>query len=103
VNTGGHFDGSQVLHWAGGAGGRGLLLSGDSVTVVMDRRYVSFMYSYPNLIPLPATTVRQIVERLRPFAFERIYGGGDGRDVVSAGRDALERSADRYLRWLGER
>jgi len=103
VNTGGHFDGSQVLHWAGGAGGRGLLLSGDSVTVVMDRRYVSFMYSYPNLIPLPATTVRQIVERLRPFAFERIYGGWDGRDVVSAGRDALERSADRYLRWLGER
>ena len=101
VNTGGHFDGAQVLHWAQGAGGRGLLLSGDSVTVVMDRRFVSFMYSYPNLIPLPAATVRQIVERLRPFAFERIYGGWDGRDVLSAGRDALERSADRYIRRLG--
>jgi hypothetical protein len=45
--------------------------------------------------------VRQIVERLRPFAFERIYGGWDGRDVLSAGRDALERSADRYIRGLG--
>jgi hypothetical protein len=101
VNTGGHFEGSQVLHWAHGAGGRGLLLSGDSVTVVMDRRYVSFMYSYPNLIPLPAATVRRIVERLRPFAFERIYGGWDGRDVASAGREALERSADRYVQWLG--
>jgi hypothetical protein len=101
VNTGGHFDGAQVLHWAAGAGGRGLLLSGDSVTVVMDRRFVSFMYSYPNLIPLRAATVRQIVERLRPFAFERIYGGWDGRDVLSAGRDALERSADRYIRGLG--
>jgi hypothetical protein len=101
VNTGGHFDGAQVLHWSQGAGGRGLLLSGDSVTVVMDRRYVSFMYSYPNLIPLPAATVRRIVERLRPYAFERIYGGWDGRDVVSAGREALERSAERYVRWLG--
>jgi hypothetical protein len=77
------------------------LLSGDSVTVVIDRRFVSFMYSYPNLIPLSAATVREIVERLRPFAFERIYGGWDGRDVLSAGRDALERSADRYIRRLG--
>jgi hypothetical protein len=59
------------------------------------------MYSYPNNIPLPAATVRQIVDRLRPFAFERIYGGWDGRDVLTAGRDALERSADRYIRWLG--
>jgi glyoxylase-like metal-dependent hydrolase (beta-lactamase superfamily II) len=103
VNTGGHFEGSQVLHWAQGAGGRGLLLTGDSLTVVMDRRYVSFMYSYPNLIPLPASAVRRIVERLRPFPFERIYGGWDGRDVVAAGRDALERSADRYVHWLDDR
>jgi glyoxylase-like metal-dependent hydrolase (beta-lactamase superfamily II) len=101
VNTGGHFDGSQVLHWAAGADGRGLVLTGDSVAVSMDRRYVGFMYSYPNNIPLPAATVRQIVDRLRPFAFERIYGGWDGRDVLTAGRDALERSADRYIRWLG--
>ena len=34
--------------------------------VVPDRRYVSFMYSYPNLIPLPASTVRRIVEKLEP-------------------------------------
>jgi glyoxylase-like metal-dependent hydrolase (beta-lactamase superfamily II) len=100
VNTGGHFEGSQVLHWSAGAGGKGLLFTGDSVAVAMDRRYVSFMYSYPNNIPLPARTVRRIVERLRPFAFERIYGGWDGRDVVRAGREALERSADRYIRWL---
>ena len=52
INTGGHFEGSQVLHWAAGCDGQGALLTGDTVTVVMDRRYVSFMYSYPNLIPL---------------------------------------------------
>ncbi|HEV8536511.1 MAG TPA: MBL fold metallo-hydrolase [Candidatus Limnocylindria bacterium] len=102
VNTGGHFDGSQVLHWADGADGRGLLLSGDSVTVVMDRRFVSFMYSYPNLMPLSAETVRRIVDRLRPFRFERIYGAWDGREVVTGGRDALERSAERYIQRLGD-
>ena len=100
VNTGGHFDGSQVLHWADGADGRGVLLCGDSVTVVMDRRYVSFMYSYPNLIPLSPAVVRRIADRIRPFPFERIYGGWDGRDVVSGGPDAVERSAERYVRSL---
>ena len=31
---------------------------GDVLQVVQDRRFVSFMYSYPNYIPLPAATVR---------------------------------------------
>jgi glyoxylase-like metal-dependent hydrolase (beta-lactamase superfamily II) len=100
INTGGHFDGSTALHWAGGAEGRGLLFSGDSLTVVMDRRYLSFMYSYPNLIPLSAAAVRRIAASVRPFKFERIYGGWDGRDVVAGGNDAVERSAERYIRYL---
>lgn len=100
INTGGHFEGSTALHWAGGDGGRGILLVGDSLTVVQDRRYVSFMYSYPNLIPLPADSVRRIAASVRPFAFERIYGAWDGRTVSSAGKDAVERSADRYIKFL---
>ena len=100
INTGGHFEGSTALHWAGGDGGRGVLLVGDSLTVVQDRRYVSFMYSYPNLIPLPADAVRRIAASVRPFAFERIYGAWDGRTVSSAGKDAVERSAERYIKFL---
>lgn len=100
INTGGHFEGSVALHWASGVRGRGLLLVGDSLTVVMDRRYLSFMYSYPNLIPLPADAVRRIAASVRPFAFERIYGGWDGRHVISGGKDAVERSAERYIRFL---
>lgn len=100
INTGGHFAGSQVLHWASGADGEGLLLSGDSITVVMDRRYVSFMYSYPNLIPLSEAAVRRIVASVRPYRFERIYGAWDGREVTSAGADSVERSAERYIRYL---
>ncbi len=100
INTGGHFEGATALHWADGHEGRGLLLVGDSLTVVMDRRYVSFMYSYPNLIPLPAHAVRRIAASVRPFQFERMYGAWDGRTVVSGGNDAVERSAERYIRFL---
>jgi glyoxylase-like metal-dependent hydrolase (beta-lactamase superfamily II) len=100
INTGGHFEGAMVLHWAEGADGSGLLLSGDSVTVVMDRRWVSFMYSYPNLIPLPAAAVQRIADSLRPFPHARIYGAWDGREVTIGGPDAVERSAERYLRFI---
>lgn len=104
LNTGGHFDGAVALHWAAGAAGRGALLSGDTATVVMDRRYVSFMYSYPNLIPLGERAIQRIVETLRPYRFERIYGGWHGRVVPIEGSDAVERSAARYLQFIrGER
>jgi glyoxylase-like metal-dependent hydrolase (beta-lactamase superfamily II) len=102
IHTGGHFAGSQVLHWPAGHGGAGAILTGDSITVVMDRRYVSFMYSYPNLIPLGERAIRRIVESVRPFPFERIYGGWNGRIVSVEGADALERSAERYLRFIRE-
>jgi hypothetical protein len=101
LNTGGHFEGAAVLHWADGADGRGVLLSGDTATVVMDRRYVSFMYSYANLIPLPASAIDRIVNTLRPYPYERIYGGWNGRVVAVEGADAVERSAERYRRFIG--
>lgn len=97
VNTGGHFAGSTVLHWAAGSVGRGALLTGDSIAVVNDRRWVSFMYSYPNLIPLSDAEVGHIVDVLRPYRYERIYSLSEGRVTMSDGRAALERSAERYL------
>jgi hypothetical protein len=102
LRLGGHFDGGTVLHWPAGCDGRGALLSGDVVQVVQDRRWVSFMYSYPNLIPLPAQAIRRIVEALEPYAFERIYGAWWGR-VVEDGKSAVRRSAERYLRGIGAR
>jgi glyoxylase-like metal-dependent hydrolase (beta-lactamase superfamily II) len=101
VQCGGHFEGSAVLHWAAGAGGRGAILVGDTVTVVPDVRYVSFMRSYPNHIPLPADDVRKIVRAVRPYRFDRVYGGWWDRVMTSGGIDAVERSARRYLRWIG--
>ncbi len=45
ARIGGHFDGAAVLHWPAGSGGRGALLTGDTITVVQDRSWVSFMWS----------------------------------------------------------
>ena len=104
VLCGGHFPGSCVLHWAGGAEGRGALLTGDTITVVADRRWVTFMYSYPNLIPLGAEEVRRIVAAVEPFAFDRIYGGWHGSVVAADAKAAVRRSAQRYLAHIaGER
>src|SRR5205823_6667645 len=74
VRCGGHFEGGTVLHWAGGAGDKGALLTGDILQVVADRKHVSFMYSYPNYIPLPRAAVERIVRAVEPFAYDRIYG-----------------------------
>lgn len=97
IRCGGHFAGAQVLHWPEGAGGRGAMLAGDIIMVAQDRRYVSFMYSYPNLIPLPARAVRRIVAAVEPFAYDRIYGAWWERVVATDARAAVARSAARYI------
>jgi hypothetical protein len=104
ARIGGHFDGAAVLHWPAGSEGRGALLTGDTITVVQDRGWVSFMWSYPNLIPLDPATIEDIAHRVERFEFDRIYGGWWGRVVIHDGAAAVRRSADRYLaRLRGER
>ena len=100
VRTGGHFDGFQVLHWAAGAGGKGVLLAGDQPYVCADRRWVSFMWSYPNLVPLGPAAIRQVVTSLRPFAFDRLYGAFPDQVVAEDAKAVVDRSAARYLRQI---
>ena len=102
IRCGGHFEGGTVLHWPNGAGGNGVVLSGDIIYVVQDRRWVSFMYSYPNLIPLPGSKVRRIVESVEPFDFDRIYGAWWGKIVATDAKAAVERSAERYIKAISE-
>jgi hypothetical protein len=97
---GGHFDGGTVCLWRDGAGGRGALLSGDIVQVVADRAWVSFMYSYPNLIPLPAAEIRRIRDIVETLRFGRVYGAWWDAVVPDDARAKVLRSADRYLRAL---
>jgi glyoxylase-like metal-dependent hydrolase (beta-lactamase superfamily II) len=100
IRCGGHFPGSSVLHWATGADGRGALFTGDTVYVVADRRWVSFMYSYPNLVPLAPHGVRQIVNVLEPFAFDQVYSSWRDNLVPQDGKAAVQRSAERIIRHM---
>jgi hypothetical protein len=100
VRLGGHFPGGTVLHWAEGAAGRGVLLSGDIVQVAADTRRVSFLWSYPNMLPLPVSAVQAIAARLQPWPFERLYGAFVGKDVLADAKDVVARSARRYAELL---
>jgi hypothetical protein len=104
VSTGGHFEGYQVLHWPAGAGGRGALMAGDQPQICMDPKQVSFMYSYPNFIPLNGAQIRHVRECLDPLAYDRIYGAFfvRGKGIVpTKGKEVVQRSADRYLKAIG--
>ena len=77
-----------MLHWSAGVEGHGGVLSGDGLMVASDRRHVSFMYSFPNYIPLSASTVEQVVRAIEPYSFNRVLP----RDA----KEAVIRSAERY-------
>ena len=91
VRLGGHFPGGTVCLW------NGALLSGDIVQVVPDRGWFSFMYSYPNLIPLPAAEIVRIRGIVQTLDFDRVYGAWWDRVVVEDAKAGVLRSADRYL------
>ena len=97
---GGHFAGGAVAHWAGGAGGRGALLSGDILQVLPDRRFIGFMRSYPCLIPLPPAEVDRMAGICAGLEFEAIYGAFHEREILHDARGAVARSAARYRAWV---
>lgn len=98
LRCGGHFPGSTVLHWEGAEGGKGALFTGDTIKVVADRRFVTFMYSYPNSIPLDEATVRGIAATVEPLDFVALYDGWD--TVAGDAKAAVARSAERYIAHL---
>ncbi len=91
VRLGGHFTGGTVCLW------NGALLSGDIVQVVPDRGWFSFMYSYPNLIPLPGAEVQRMRDVLVTLEFDRVYGAWWERVVLVDAKAGVLRSAERYL------
>ncbi|MBB5921061.1 hypothetical protein FHR81_002099 [Actinoalloteichus hoggarensis] len=99
VTAGGHFPGSAVAHVAAGSEGRGTLLVGDTIMPVLDSGWVTFERSYPNRIPLSPGLVQRIVDRLAPYPFERLYALTGGRIAADA-KNAVHRSARRYIDWI---
>jgi hypothetical protein len=94
IRGGGHFPGGAMLHWARGAG---VLCSSDIATVTQDRKFLTFMRSYPNFIPLSAREVEKIAAALAPFSFDTIYGHYFDRVIAADAKQVLQRSVARYL------
>jgi len=86
-----------VMHWAGGAGGRGIICAGDILTVATDRKWLSFMRSYPNFIPLSEREVEHIGKSLASFQFAMIYGHYFDRVIAKDAKSVLEKSVARYV------
>lgn len=94
VRCGGHFRGSAILHHAADGGE---IFTGDTFYVNPDRRTVGVMYSFPNHVPVSAATVRRVAGAVKPFAFRRIYGAWWGAVIGDGGKDAIRRTAERYV------
>ncbi len=99
AQPGGHFPGSAVAHWAAGADGRGVLLTGDTIAAVPASGWVSFLRSYPNRIPLSAAVVARVAGAVADTEFDRLYDNFNGVVAVDA-RAAVARSAERYIQWV---
>jgi glyoxylase-like metal-dependent hydrolase (beta-lactamase superfamily II) len=95
IRLGGHFPGSAALHWPQAGEGAGALFTGDTIKVTADPRWVTFMYSYPNHIPLGERAIRRIVTGVEPLAFSRLYDGWTA--VEGDAKAAVLRSAERYI------
>jgi len=85
IQVGGHFDGSMVLHWDGH------LFIADSFINVPSGFYrkdrpkgttsFSFMWSIPNMIPLPPDTIHKMWMALKPYEFTVTHGLFPGWEI----------------------
>ncbi|ORX80538.1 beta-lactamase-like protein [Basidiobolus meristosporus CBS 931.73] len=92
VRCGGHFDGSCVLHW------ENKLFVGDTIKVLPDLNFVSFMWSYPNLVPLAPQAIGEIWKAVKPFQFDEMYGAWVSHNLLRNARAIVLKSAQRYVR-----
>jgi glyoxylase-like metal-dependent hydrolase (beta-lactamase superfamily II) len=115
VAAGGHFDGSCILIWKRGRSSPKFTLSrrplltllldrfppiaftADTIMVVMDRNFVSFMRSYPNMIPLKPASLIELWNRVKPHQFDELWGGFPNANLREGAKAKVFKSARRYL------
>ncbi|KAL2862846.1 putative metallo-beta-lactamase domain protein [Aspergillus lucknowensis] len=107
IKTGGHFPGSTVLWWKS----LRTLLIADTIAVVPSGRYwvdrprgtasFTFMWSYPNMIPLSADDVHGIWQAIKHTDFEITRGAFIGMDTDTDSKKRLLESAKIFVRAMG--
>ncbi|AQQ53460.1 MBL fold metallo-hydrolase [Planococcus lenghuensis] len=93
---GGHFAGAAIAH---ADIGKGIVFSGDVIQVASDRNWTSFMYSYPNMIPLPIPVIKRMKQDISRLVFDELYNAFD-RKVAPDAKEKVLKSADRYIQAL---
>ncbi|KAK9375255.1 beta-lactamase-like protein [Lipomyces chichibuensis] len=106
VKVGGHFPGSLVLAWKDMH-----LLVADSIAVVFsglgDRVRLpgttsfTFMWSYPNMIPLDPDSILGIWNAIKDLEFDRVHSGWWGRVVMPRAKERVLESAKIIVRAMG--
>jgi len=105
IKCGGHFPGSLVLHWASAK----ILCLADTIMTVPSglsfhksrqpgTNTYSFMWSYPNMIPLDPEALMGIWEAVKGFEFETTFGGFPGQDVRR--KDARKLMLESAQNWV---
>jgi hypothetical protein len=96
VQTGGHFEGAAVLYW------QGALMTGDIIYVLPGRdARVSFMRSYPMLLPLSETLLAGLLAAIDDLEYDRMYGAWWESVIDSNAKQVVSESAELYRTWLG--
>ncbi|KAI5847406.1 beta-lactamase-like protein [Morchella snyderi] len=102
IKVGGHFPGSMVLYHKLGAA----LFIADSIVTVPSALYhvdrhpgtatYSFMWSIPNMIPLPPSKIMKIINRLEGYQYQSTFGAFNGLDVRTSaeGGSVMKRMVD---------
>lgn len=97
VRCGGHFPGASVMYVPAG---KGALYVGDTIQVTPGGNAVSFMYSYPNMIPLPQKDIQQIKQAVESLNYDSIYGAF-GKYIPHNAKEAVDTSFAKYMRIYG--
>lgn len=100
VHLPGHFAGSTGLLWKNGPRPGGSLYPGDAIQIAMDRRFASFMRSYPNAIPLGRKALARLKAHVDPLEFKDLYGSFTGKQMIGDAKARVEASFERYRKAL---
>ena len=66
--------------------------------VIRPDKGLTFMHSYPNLIPLSAAAVQQIADALTEWPYEMIYGGWWERVITANAKQVMAQSLEQYIK-----
>lgn len=95
IRTGGHFPGSAVLHYKTSKD-TGALFIGDTLYLSRDKKHISTMYSYPNVIPLAPEKLLTIFNKVGELEFSSLYGAFEWQNIHEGAKTILYNSQERY-------